>query len=226
MSATLAATAFLLGLAGGPHCAAMCGAPCAGAIRAAGVGSGRGMARFQLGRLAGYALAGGVAAGAVQSLGWLAAHAAALRPVWTFFHLAVLAWGVMLVSRARQPAFVEAAGRAVWTKVRPLAAARGGLWVTGTLWAFMPCGLLYSALLTASLAGGVLQGAGVMALFALGSGLSLLLAPAVLQGVQRFGNRLRDGWGARLAGGLLVGAALFALWTDVFHPLAVWCGIA
>lgn len=226
MSATLAATAFLMGLAGGPHCAAMCGAPCAGAMRVAGATGVRGMARFQLGRLAGYATAGGVAAAAVQGLGWLAEHAAALRPVWTFFHLAVLAWGLMLVSLARQPAFIESAGRTVWARVRPLAAARGGLWATGALWAFMPCGLLYSALLTASLAGGVLQGAAAMALFALGSGLSLGLAPAVLRAVQRFGNRLRNEWGTRLAGVLLVGAALFALWKDVFHPLAAWCGIA
>ena len=36
MSATLAATALLMGLAGGPHCAAMCGAACAGVV--AGVG--------------------------------------------------------------------------------------------------------------------------------------------------------------------------------------------
>ncbi|MES2483790.1 MAG: sulfite exporter TauE/SafE family protein, partial [Pseudomonadota bacterium] len=34
MSATtLAATALLMGLAGGPHCAAMCGAACAGVTR-------------------------------------------------------------------------------------------------------------------------------------------------------------------------------------------------
>ena len=33
MSATLAVTALLMGLAGGPHCAAMCGAACGGLVR-------------------------------------------------------------------------------------------------------------------------------------------------------------------------------------------------
>ena len=59
------------------------------------------------------------------------------------------------------------------------------------LWIFMPCGLLYSALLVASLSGGALQGAASMALFAIGSGLSLGLAPGALGRLQALGNRLR-----------------------------------
>ena len=74
--------------------------------------------------------------------------------------------------------WVSSAGRSVWSRLRPLAGARGGVFATGALWAFMPCGLLYSALLVASLSGGPLEGALSMALFALGSGLSLALAPA------------------------------------------------
>ena len=36
MQTSLAVTALLMGLAGGPHCIAMCGAACAGIGRAAG----------------------------------------------------------------------------------------------------------------------------------------------------------------------------------------------
>jgi sulfite exporter TauE/SafE len=226
MSPTLAATAFLMGLAGGPHCIAMCGAACGGLVRAGGARPARGMASFQLGRLLGYSAAGAAAGLAVQGFAWLSSQTAALRPVWTLFHLAVLAWGLLMLARARQPAWVEATGRGLWARVRPMAQRRGGLAATGALWAFMPCGLLYSALLVASLSGGPAEGALAMALFALGSGISLGLAPAALQRLQAWGNRLRDGCGTRIAGLLLALTAAWALWMDVAHRVAQWCGLA
>jgi uncharacterized protein len=226
MSTALALSALLMGLAGGPHCMAMCGAACAGLTRLGGTSSNRSLWAFQGGRLAGYAAAGAAAAFTVQSLGWLTSNTAALRPFWTLFHLAVLAWGLMLVAQARQPMWVGSAGRSIWSRVRPMASARGGVFATGALWAFMPCGLLYSALLVASLSGGPIEGALSMALFAVGSGLSLALAPHLLARLQRAGNRLRQDWGTRAAGALLVLAALWALWMDLAHRVAVWCGLA
>jgi len=223
MSFALAVSALLMGLAGGPHCIAMCGAACAGLTRAGRGSPARSMWAFHAGRLAGYCAAGAAAAFAVQSLGWLTSNMSALRPVWTLFHLAVLAWGLMLVALARQPMWVSSAGRSVWTRVRPLATARGGVFATGTLWALMPCGLLYSALLVASLSGGPLQGAASMALFALGSGLSLALAPALLARLAQWGNRFRQDWGTRAAGALLVLVASWALWMDLSHRVAMWC---
>jgi uncharacterized protein len=225
MPTALALSAFLMGLAGGPHCAAMCGAACGALTRIDGRSPARSMWAFQAGRLLGYSLAGAAAAFAVQSFAWLAGNTAALKPAWTLFHLAVLAWGLMLVAQARQPVWVSSASRSIWSRVRPVAAARGGLFATGTLWAFMPCGLLYSALLVASLSGGPLQGALAMALFALGSGLSLGLAPMLFARLQQAGNQLRQNWGTRAAGVLLVAAASWALWMDLAHRIAVWCGV-
>lgn len=225
MSPTLAATALLMGLAGGPHCIAMCGAACSGVIRGAGAQPAAGMWTFQAGRLLGYSAAGAAAGLAVQSFAWLSAHTAALRPAWTLFHVAVLAWGLMLLARARQPAWIESTGRGLWQRVRPLAQRRGGLLTSGALWTFMPCGLLYSALLVASLSGGALQGAASMALFALGSGISLGLAPQALRWLQQLGNRLRLEGGTRIAGALLAATAAWALWIDVAHRIAQWCGV-
>jgi hypothetical protein len=218
-------TAFLMGLVGGPHCLAMCGAACGGVVRGARVPLVRGMWTFQGGRLLGYSIAGAAAGAAVQSFAWLSQNTSALRPAWTLFHLAVLAWGLMLLAQARQPAWVESAGRSVWGKVRPLAQRRGGLLATGALWTFMPCGLLYSALLVASLSGGLVQGAISMALFAVGSGISLGLAPAALRRLQDLGNRLRKDWGTRIAGGLLAATAAWALWMDVATRFLEWCGV-
>jgi uncharacterized protein len=218
MSATLALSALLMGLAGGPHCIAMCGAACGGITRAGGTPRSQWM--FHAGRLAGYSAAGAAAAFAVEGLAWLTTHTAVLRPAWVVFHLAVLAWGLTLVAQARQPMWVSSAGRSIWSRVRPVASARGGLFATGALWAFMPCGLLYSALLVASMSGGPLAGAVSMALFALGSGVSLWLAPALLARLQQAGNRLKQDWGTRVAGVLLVSVALWALWMDLSHRVA------
>lgn len=223
MGLALAGTALLMGLAGGPHCVAMCGAACGGVIRGAGARPARSMWTFQAGRLLGYTVAGAAAGFTLQSFAWLSQHAIALRPVWTLFHLAVLAWGLMLLAQARQPQWVESAGRGVWSRVRPLAQRRGGLLVTGALWTFMPCGLLWSALLVASLSGGPVQGALSMALFALGSGIALGLAPAALQRLQSVANRLRKDAGTRIAGALLAAVAAWALWMDVAQRVAQWC---
>ncbi|WP_309246652.1 sulfite exporter TauE/SafE family protein [Ramlibacter montanisoli] len=205
---------------------AMCGAACGGVVRGAGAKPVRGMWTFQGGRLLGYSIAGGAAGLAVQSFAWLSSQTAALKPVWTLFHLAVLLWGLVLLSQARQPAWVESAGRTVWGRIRPMAQRRGGLLATGALWAFMPCGLLYSALLVASLSGGLLEGALSMALFAIGSGISLGLAPSAFRKLQEMGNRLRKDWGTRIAGLLLAATAAWALWMDMAHRVAEWCGLA
>lgn len=225
MSLTLAmaATALTMGLAGGAHCAAMCGAACAGITRAGRVTPVRAMGVFQMGRLAGYMGAGAVVATAIQSLAWLSVQSAALRPVWTLMHMAVLAWGLTLLVMARQPAWAQQAGLAAWRRIRPLVQRTGGVFGAGALWIFMPCGLLYSALLVAALSGGPLQGALVMALFATGSSLGLIAGPGLLARVRDAGNRLRQDWGTRVAGGLLVATAVFALWMDLAERIALWC---
>lgn len=225
MSTTLASTALLMGLAGGPHCAAMCGAACAGVQRAGRGSAARNAWTFQAGRLLGYSVAGGAAAFAAQSLGWLAQQTSALRPAWTLMHLVVLGWGLALLVLARQPAWMDGAGRAVWGRVRPVVGRKGGVFGAGMLWTLMPCGLLYSALLVASLSGGVLDGALAMALFAAGSSVSLWAAPRLFAMLRERGDRWRRDAGTRVAGAVLVGVSAWALWADTMHRVAQWCGV-
>jgi hypothetical protein len=63
-------------------------------------------------------------------------------------------------------------------------------------------------------------------LFAVGSGISLGLAPSALRWLQGLGNRMRKDWGTRVAGLLLALTAAWALWMDLAHRVAEWCGIA
>ena len=105
-------TALLMGLAGTVHCVAMCGATSAAAVRTCAAARPRiGWPAFHLGRLAGYALAGAVAASSVAGLAQLGQWSPALRPLWTLAHLAAMALGLVLLWRGRQPAWLDRLGR-------------------------------------------------------------------------------------------------------------------
>ena len=224
MQSSLALTALLMGLVGGPHCVAMCGAACAGLGQAAGPRKNTALITFQLGRILGYSLLGALAAASMQGLGWLTVQSAALRPVWSMLHVAALVLGLVLLVQARQPVWLESAGRRVWRATRALTAGWGGgaPLVLGTLWALLPCGLLYSALLVAALAGGPLDGAMVMALFALGTSVSMLAGPWLWLRLR--GSVPGEGqWGVRLAGAALAVSSGWALWMALVHNQAPWC---
>lgn len=240
MQTALFASAFVMGLAGGPHCVAMCGAACAAVGQVVRSPAGRGVATLsridriertaesmplvlQAGRIAGYAAAGAVAAGAMQGLAAGSAHVPALHPLWLMLHAIVLGWGLVLAVAGRQPVWALRAGKAIARSTRTLRRSTAGVFVLGTLWVALPCGLLYSALMLAALANGPAQGAFVMALFAFGSGLSLWLAPWLVQRSRWRIGALRQQWGTRLAGVLLVVVAMQALHLDVLHQIELWC---
>jgi hypothetical protein len=177
---------------------------------------------FQAGRVLGYSALGVLAAASMQGLGWLTVQSAALRPVWTLFHVATLVLGLMLLWQAEQPVWLERAGKKIWTGARSLAAGhgRGAPLVIGLLWAFLPCGLLYSALLVAALTGRVLEGALVMALFALGTSVSMMVGPWAWLRLHGTGN---GDWGVRLAGLALAASSAWMLWMGLAHNAAPWC---
>ena len=224
MQSTLALTALLMGLVGGPHCVAMCGAACAGIGQAAGPKRNSALLTFQVGRILGYSILGGLAAASMQGLGWLTVQSAALRPVWSMLHVAALVLGMVLLVRARQPVWLDVAGKRLWQATRTFAAGRGrsAPLILGSLWALLPCGLLYSALLVAALAGDVLAGAAVMALFALGTSVTMLAGPWLWLRLR--GASPTDGqWGVRLAGAALAASSAWALWMALAHDQAPWC---
>ena len=222
MQTTLVVTGLLMGLAGGPHCVAMCGAACAGIGRTGdGVNTGS-MWIFQFGRLIGYATLGGFAAASMQGLGWLSVHSAALRPVWTLFHVAAMVLGLLLLLNAQQPVWLEGAGRAIWVRVRSWVGAnnRGAPLLVGTAWALLPCGLLYSALLVAALSARAVEGAVVMALFAAGTSVSMMAGPWLWLRLRAKGA---GQWGVRLAGLALAASSGWAIWMGLVHDTAPWC---
>jgi sulfite exporter TauE/SafE len=219
-------TAFLMGWAGGPHCLVMCGAPCAAIAQTGAPRSIRALAWFQLGRVLGYGVLGALAAAAMQGLGWLTVYSAALRPIWSLLHAFAGVLGLWLIWRAELPPWAQALGRATWRRIQQWAQRFGSPattapLLTGLMWALLPCGLLYSALVVAALAAQPWQGALVMGAFALSSGTVLALAPWVMW---RWGRHLRvPAVGMRLAGVALAFSAASALYLGLFHNQAPWC---
>lgn len=223
MQTSMVLTALFMGLAGGPHCVVMCGAACAGISRgASGQHSTRALWLFQISRMTGYALLGAFAAGSVQGLAWLGANTAVVRPVWTMFHVAALLLGVVLVWQARQPAWLDGLGQGMWRRTRPVLGRLGpkAPVVLGVAWALMPCGLLYSALLVASLSASVWEGALIMALFSLGTSLALTAGPWLLLKLR---GGQSGGWGIRLAGLALAVTSGWAIWMGLTNPTGLWC---
>lgn len=220
MQTPLALTTLLMGLAGGPHCIAMCGAACGSLQKNDGTNR---IWKFHLGRVIGYGSLGAIAAGSVKTLAWFSSQTLALHPLWTFFHVLVLCWGLMLLAYARQPAWADQFGRQLWKKVQHLSNLSGGGVVTGMLWALMPCGLLYSALLVASLNANPISGALSMVTFALGTSLSLLVGPWLWFRLKKGVHWLSDATSMRLAGLFLVAVATWAIWMDLVHQVKVWC---
>lgn len=227
MDLSLIVSAFLLGLAGTPHCAAMCGAPCAAVI-----GRGRADVRatalgFHLARVMSYALVGGLAAGGVGVLGAAGSAAPFVRPLWTLLHMAALALGLWMLVTARQPAFMTRIGR---PRAAPAVGAGGwqvmqtpwGGAAAGAAWVAWPCGLLQSALVVAALGNTVAVGATAMAAFALASAGGLQAAPFLMERLQRWsGDAVR--WAVRIAGLTLAAGSAWALSHDLMARVAAYC---
>lgn len=240
MLQTLLISALLMGLAGGPHCLAMCGSACMGVSRMPGNSAVRSLLLFQAGRLAGYAGLGAVAAESMNALGWLAQETKVLHPLWSMLHIAAVLWGLWLIWRAEQPLWLSRTAQQIWQLVSGRAAKVGGrnlspLWL-GMAWSLLPCGLLYSALLVAMFTAGALQGAMVMAAFAIGGGLMLTVFPWCWSHISDW-TQVHINWnltpikpmkdwqnlGTRVSGLMLAVTAAWGLYSGLTHSVSPWC---
>ena len=225
MQAGLALAGLALGAASSPHCAAMCGAPCAAVCK----GRMPDAARFHLGRLAGYMAAGALAAGSVALLGQWSAQSGALRPLWLLLHLGFLALGLRWLLSGSPLLLKAARGGPVAIRVEPRRARPWRSAGAGLAWVAWPCATLQAALMLAALADSPQGGALVMAAFALASLPALGAAPWLWA---RW-NRWRAARGAavaapgtlglRVAGGALVLASAWAVGRDVWPQISIWC---
>ena len=211
--------AFLVGLLGGVHCVGMCG----GIVGTLTLGLPVGVRSrapcllpyqltYNLGRIAGYGLAGALLGG----LGQAAFLALPLqRGLYFIAALFMLLLGLYLAGWWPGFARLEGLGTGLWRRIEPLGRrllpirSLGQALGVGFVWAWIPCGLVYSVLIWALAAGSAVQGALLMLAFGLGT-LPTLLGMGMLAGLAaRFTEQT---WLRRLAGLLVLGFGLHALW--------------
>jgi sulfite exporter TauE/SafE len=200
-----------LGLAASLHCAQMCG-PIVFCVTQ----SGRpvaGQIAYNTGRIFTYAALGAVAGGVGSGVTRLAGVEQTAAIVAGAFM--ILAGALMVgasrrtlvqIERWRMPrALTRSIGRLL---LAPGAGRRLGL---GALMGFLPCGLIYAALLKAAAAGSPGAGAVSMAAFGLGTAVSLFAA-----GLFSGAIRARLGrWSGAVAAAAVIGMGMFLVWRGV-----------
>lgn len=136
---------------------------------------------YNAGRIASYMTAGALAGGLAGGAASLAALPAVQAGLYWAANLMLVALGLFLMDAWRGLARVEQAGQALWRRLAPLlrrmngvgtgGARTGGarMFALGALWGWLPCGMVYSVLVTAMLSGSALDGAAVMLAFGLGT---------------------------------------------------------
>ena len=194
---------FLIGLLGGVHCVGLCGGivgafsvagPAVKAFPIAVVTQTRSVAfapegslrvlAFNLGRIASYMVAGALAGllGSIPAL----IHITTLQSIgYWLANVLLIALGLTLMNLWHGLARVESLGIWMWRRVQPLIRhflPVETMWqaaALGSLWGWVPCGMVYSVLMTALLTGSALNGALVMLAFGLGT-LPLLFSMGLL----------------------------------------------
>jgi sulfite exporter TauE/SafE len=204
--AGLLATAFVIGLAGGVHCVAMCGGIVAALHLRAPRPSIRRQLAYSLGRVASYCCAGALAGG-LGGLGLLYGDFLPVRILLLVVANAlVILLGLSLAGLGSAVVVLERAGSVVWRALTRLGArlapanTSARAVAVGLAWGWIPCGFVYGVLATALVSGGALRGALVMAAFGLGTLPNLLAAGFAAGSLHRLLREPRT----RLVAGLAV----------------------
>jgi sulfite exporter TauE/SafE len=211
------AAAFLIGLLGGVHCVGMCG----GIVGALTVQAPRRRRAWDLhlsysaGRIASYAAAGAVM-GMIGGAGLMFDQVLPVQLLlYVLANLVLISLGLYLAGLGNQLTRLEALGAWLWRRVQPYSAkvlpadTAAKAFVLGTLWGWLPCGLVYSLLASAVLSGGPGSGAAVMLAFGLGTLPNLLLAGMLFKQLRDItaDRRVRLAAGALVAGFGVAGLA-------------------
>jgi len=204
---------FLAGLLGGAHCVGMCG----GIVAAMSLQGGRRQPLsfhlgYNLGRLSSYTLAGALA-GLVGSAAFLSERLLPLQTgLYVLAQAVLILMGLYLAGLSRAVLWLERAGGGLWLRLQPIFGRLlpirdfPGALGAGLVWGWLPCGLVYSVLVTALASGGAASGALLMLAFGLGTLPNLLAMGWAAERLRALaGNRT-----IKLAAGLTV--ASFGVW--------------
>lgn len=208
--------ALFAGLLGGVHCAGMCG----GIVTAFSLQLPGTQPRpafhlaANLGRISSYVIAGAIAGVLGSSSLYLQQLFPVERALYLLAQLMLIALGLYLAGWWQGVLILERAGGALWKKLQPvfgqLLPIRSvpGAFAAGMVWGWLPCGLVYSILITALASGSALQGGLTMLVFGLGT-LPNLLAMGFF--AERLKPWLQHAAVRTLAGGILIALGIAGL---------------
>ena len=205
--------AFMLGLLGGAHCITMCG----GLASALGMQTSRSaggpmplILAYNAGRLASYAMAGLILGFAGL---WLSQQVLGLQILRSIAGIMLILMGCYLGQWFNGLILTEKLGQWLWRYIAPLGKGflpirniRSAL-VVGLVWGWLPCGLVYSALVYASVQASPASAALTMLAFGAGTLPAMLLTGFFAQQLKALIQRP----GVRHVSGIAM--ILFGLWT-------------
>jgi sulfite exporter TauE/SafE len=209
-------SAFLVGLLGGGHCAGMCGG-IVGAVSLSLPGSKPRtgyLLAYNLGRILSYGVAG-LLAGAVGASSFFLEHVLPVeRVLYAVASAMLVLLGLYLAGIWRGVVVLEVAGGRLWRHLQPWSRrflpvrTLPQALVLGSIWGWLPCGLVYSVVVAALATGSPWRGGALMLAFGLGTlpalmamGMAAVRIRAVLQNV----------WVRRISGLIVIGFGLAGL---------------
>ena len=211
------ASAFLVGLLGGGHCAGMCGG-IVGAVSLSLPGSRPRIGfllAYNFGRIASYGAAG-LLAGAIGASSFFLDHVLPVeRVLYALASVMLILLGLYLAGIWRGVVVLETVGGKLWRQVQPWSKrflpvrTLPQALALGSIWGWLPCGLVYSVVVAALATGSPWRGAALMLAFGLGT-LPALLAMGMA--AVRMRAVLQNVWVRRLSGLAVIGFGLLGLW--------------
>lgn len=201
--------ALLVGLLGGGHCVGMCGG-IVGAMSMTLPGNRPKppfLFGYNLGRIASYTLAGLIAGTVGSSSLFLDRILPVEQVLFALANVMLILLGLYLAGIWRVLTRLEALGGKIWRRVQPLSRHLlpvRSLWqafLLGTLWGWLPCGLVYSVLVAAIASASPTGGALLMLAFGLGTLPTLLTMGMAAVKLKSWLQRL---WLRRVSGLIVV----------------------
>ncbi len=206
--------AMLVGLFGGVHCVGMCG----GIVGALSFGLPESvrsktwplmpyLINYNIGRLFSYAVAGALVGGVSSFAADLTSLHQARSYLQIVAGLFMVAMGLYLGGWWFGISRIERAGGVIWRRIEPIGRKLlpvkhpGQALVMGLVWGWLPCGLVYSALIWAISAGSAVEGALLLLCFGIGT-LPNLMAMGFFAG--KLTVILRRPWVMRTAGAVVI----------------------
>ncbi len=212
--------AFLTGLLGGAHCVGMCGGIVTAISFQPGVSGAHAKQPFSFhlaysaGRISSYAAAGALA-GLVGAAAFLSDTLFPLQKgLYILAQVVLILLGLYLAGLSQTVLWLEKAGSGLWRRVQPLLGRvmpirhHGQAFVAGMLWGWLPCGLVYSVLVSALAVGSPAQGAAYLLAFGLGTLPNLLLMGWAAESLR---NLTRQPWLRKVAGAIVAGLGVWGL---------------